>query len=86
MLVRKDIEVEYETLFDKHHYGATIYGPLAGGFLTGKHIDGILAGTRYMINYLDWTVIHLFILNSTKSFTMNLTTPQKQLQLLKSYK
>lgn len=42
MLVRKDFEVEFETLFDKHHYGATTWSPLAGGFLTGKYLDGVI--------------------------------------------
>ena len=40
MLVRKEFEVEFETLFDKHKYGATVWSPLAGGFLTGKYLDG----------------------------------------------
>lgn len=40
MLVRKDFEVDFETLFDKHKYGATVWSPLAGGFLTGKYLDG----------------------------------------------
>lgn len=46
MLVRKDVQVQFETLFDKYHYGTTIWSPLAGGFLTGKYIDGIPAGSR----------------------------------------
>jgi len=46
MLVRKDMEVDFETLFDKHKYGTTVWSPLAGGFLTGKYLDGIPAGSR----------------------------------------
>jgi len=46
MLVRKDMEVDFETLFDKYKYGTTVWSPLAGGFLTGKYLDGIPAGSR----------------------------------------
>lgn len=49
MLVRKDLEVQYETLFDRYKYGITAWSPLAGGFLTGKHLDGIKEGTRYLL-------------------------------------
>ena len=42
MLVRKPFEVEFETLFDKYKYGSTIWSPLAGGFLTGKYLDGVI--------------------------------------------
>lgn len=47
MLTRKTMEVEYETLFDRHHYGVTAWSPLCGGFLTGKYLDSIPEGTRY---------------------------------------
>jgi len=33
-------------LFDKYKYGTTVWSPLAGGFLTGKYIDGIPVGSR----------------------------------------
>jgi aryl-alcohol dehydrogenase-like predicted oxidoreductase len=46
MLVRKTMEVEFETLFDRHQYGITAWSPLAGGFLTGKYLDNIPAGSR----------------------------------------
>ena len=46
MLVRETMEVEFETLFDRHKYGTTVWSPLAGGFLTGKYIDGIPEGSR----------------------------------------
>lgn len=41
MLVRRDVEVNYETLFDRYGYGVTAWSPLAGGFLTGKYLDNI---------------------------------------------
>jgi aryl-alcohol dehydrogenase-like predicted oxidoreductase len=46
MLVRKEMEVEFETLFDKYNYGATVWGSYAGGFLTGKYFEGIPKGSR----------------------------------------
>jgi aryl-alcohol dehydrogenase-like predicted oxidoreductase len=41
MLVRKDIEVEYKRLFENYNYGLVAWSPLAGGFLTGKHLNGV---------------------------------------------
>jgi len=41
MLVREDLEIEYENLFNKYKYGLVAWSPLAGGFLTGKYNDGI---------------------------------------------
>lgn len=41
MLVRTEHEVEYLNLYQKYNYGLTAYSPLAGGFLTGKYINGI---------------------------------------------
>lgn len=41
MLVRNDIEIDYETLFAKYNYGLIAWSPLAGGFLTGKYLNGI---------------------------------------------
>ena len=46
MLTREVMEVEFETLFDRHHYGTTTWSALAGGFLTGKYLDGIPADSR----------------------------------------
>jgi len=33
------MEVEYAPIFDKYKYGTTIWGPLAGGVLTGKYLE-----------------------------------------------
>ena len=41
MLVRNELEVDYESLFTKYNYGLIGWSPLAGGFLTGKYINGI---------------------------------------------
>jgi aryl-alcohol dehydrogenase-like predicted oxidoreductase len=54
MLVRKELEVEYETLFDRHKYSVAAWSPMAGGFLTGKYLDKIPAGSRYKQLYLDF--------------------------------
>jgi aryl-alcohol dehydrogenase-like predicted oxidoreductase len=41
MLNRTEIEIDYETLFSKYNYGLIAWSPLAGGFLTGKYLEGI---------------------------------------------
>lgn len=41
MLVRTDMEIDYESLFSKYNYGLIAWSPLAGGFLTGKYLNGI---------------------------------------------
>ena len=41
MLVRTEMEVEYESLYTKYNYGLIAWSPLAGGFLTGRHLNGI---------------------------------------------
>lgn len=41
MLVRNMHEVEYKTVFSNYKYGLMAWGPLAGGILTGKYLNGI---------------------------------------------
>ena len=41
MLVRNQLEVDYEKLFSKYNFGLVGWSPLAGGFLTGKYLNGI---------------------------------------------
>ena len=41
MMVREEVEVEYLTLCEKYHYGLVGWSSLAGGFLTGKYLNGI---------------------------------------------
>lgn len=41
MMVRSDMEVEYKSLFSQYNYGLIGWSPLAGGFLTGKYLNGI---------------------------------------------
>jgi aryl-alcohol dehydrogenase-like predicted oxidoreductase len=47
MFNRARVEDEYFPIY-RHPYniGTTIFSPLAGGFLTGKYIDGIPEGSR----------------------------------------
>lgn len=49
MLHRQRFEVEYGYIFDKYKMGATIWGTLSGGLLTGKLLDENFdrTGTRY---------------------------------------
>ncbi|KZS93331.1 Aldo/keto reductase [Sistotremastrum niveocremeum HHB9708] len=44
---RQRPEVEYKPLYEKYHYGTTIWSALAGGILTGKYNNGIPPGTRF---------------------------------------
>jgi voltage-dependent potassium channel beta subunit len=41
MLVRPENEIEYLSLFQKYNYGLVAWSPLAGGFLTGKYLEGL---------------------------------------------
>ena len=41
MMVRQEVEYEYERLFKKYKLGLISWGPVAGGFLSGKHLKGI---------------------------------------------
>lgn len=43
MLTRKNSEVNYLGLYKNYKYGLVAWSPLAGGFLTGKHLEGIKA-------------------------------------------
>jgi aryl-alcohol dehydrogenase-like predicted oxidoreductase len=47
MFHRERFEVEYGNLFDNYKLGSTIWSPLAGGILTGKYNNGVVAGTRF---------------------------------------
>lgn len=40
MITREDMERSYYNLFSKEKMGTTIWSPLAGGFLTGKYLNG----------------------------------------------
>lgn len=50
MFHRDRVEVEYRSLQEDLHYGATVFSPLACGVLTGKYNDGIPEGSRLALN------------------------------------
>jgi len=47
MLHREKMEKEYVNIFEKHNYGSTVWGPLAGGILTGKYNEEIPEDSRF---------------------------------------
>jgi voltage-dependent potassium channel beta subunit len=54
LLERERLEVEYAPLFADHHYGATIWSPLASGLLTGKYREGAPEGSRGSLAGYGW--------------------------------
>lgn len=40
MLNRDKMEKDYRSIFEKYHYGTTVWSPLAQGFLSGRYNDG----------------------------------------------
>lgn len=49
MFERKNVDKEYERLFDYYGYGTTVWSPLAGGLLAGRYNDGIPTDARLKI-------------------------------------
>lgn len=43
---RQKFEVDFVGLYEHYGYGTTIYSPLAGGFLTGKYLNGVPENSR----------------------------------------
>ncbi len=55
LFARERVEREYAPLYASHGgLGTTIWSPLASGFLTGKYLDGIPAGSRLTDPNLSW--------------------------------
>lgn len=54
MFVRERFEKEYARLFKDYGYGSTTWSPLASGLLTGKHNNGIPAGSRGSLPGYEW--------------------------------
>lgn len=50
LLHREKFEVEYKPLFEKYGLGTTIWSPLAGGYLSGKYMNGIPEDSRFKSN------------------------------------
>jgi aryl-alcohol dehydrogenase-like predicted oxidoreductase len=51
---RERVEKEYARLYREIGLGTTIWGPLAGGVLTGKYNDGIPADCRAAVPGMEW--------------------------------
>ncbi len=51
-LLTRGIEQEFLPFCQEYHLGVTVYNPLCGGFLTGKHSAGAppAEGTRFQVN------------------------------------
>lgn len=54
MFARDRVEREYHRLYDDFGLGATVWSPLASGFLTGKYLRGTPAGTRLSLKNYEW--------------------------------
>lgn len=54
MFERFKMELDYLPVFQNTGMGATIWSPLAAGFLTGKYNEGIPDGTRLAIEGFEW--------------------------------
>lgn len=50
MLVREEVEEGYFKLIKKYGYGVACWSALAGGFLTGKYLDGIDENKQSRLN------------------------------------
>jgi voltage-dependent potassium channel beta subunit len=54
MFDRFKMEQDYLPVFKNVGLGATIWSPLAAGFLTGKYADGLPEGSRLSIKGFEW--------------------------------
>jgi voltage-dependent potassium channel beta subunit len=54
LVCRRRVEKEYARLYAEYGLGTTIWSPLAGGVLTGKHLAGVQAGTRVAAKGFEW--------------------------------
>ena len=54
MFVRDRVEREYLRLYEEFGLGTTVWSPLASGFLAGKYLKGIPAGTRLSMKNYKW--------------------------------
>jgi len=54
MFHRDRVEKEYRRLYADIGLGATTWSPLASGFLTGKYVRGVPAGSRFSLKGYGW--------------------------------
>jgi voltage-dependent potassium channel beta subunit len=54
MFHRERVESEYCRLYDEIGLGTTVWSPLASGFLSGKYLRGVPAGSRLSLKNYQW--------------------------------
>jgi len=54
LVTRQKVEQDYARLYDEIGLGLTTWSPLASGLLTGKYLDGEVAGTRAGLPGYEW--------------------------------
>lgn len=54
MFHRERVEGEYRRLYDEIGLGTTVWSPLASGFLSGKYLRGVPAGSRLSLKNYQW--------------------------------
>ena len=54
MFHRERVESEYKRLYDEIGLGTTVWSPLASGFLSGKYLRGVPAGSRLSLKNYEW--------------------------------
>jgi aryl-alcohol dehydrogenase-like predicted oxidoreductase len=54
MFERYKVELDYLPVYKNTGLGATIWSPLAAGFLTGKYNEGLPADSRFAIKGFEW--------------------------------
>lgn len=50
LFIREKMEIGFKHLFEDKKLGATVWSPLASGFLAGKYNDGIPENSRLALN------------------------------------
>jgi voltage-dependent potassium channel beta subunit len=51
---REKVEREYQSIYEHHGLGLTIWSPLASGILTGKYEKGVPKGSRMALPGYEW--------------------------------
>jgi aryl-alcohol dehydrogenase-like predicted oxidoreductase len=54
MFHRDRVEREYRRLYEDIGLGTTVWSPLASGYLTGKYLRGVPAGSRFSLKGYQW--------------------------------
>ena len=60
MLIRQNVEVSLEPLYEKFGLGTTVWGPVASGFLTGKYNKGEPQDSRYATYPCIYIYIYIY--------------------------